>query len=204
MKIESKNMEKQTPSGRPYDPKALGGQIRDLRKAKRMTLIELAQATNRSTGNISEIERGKTAVTVPVLEEIAFALGVELNWFFEGQARAGGAESQYIVRHQNRRILQMQNVGLTEELLSPNLKGPLELLLTTYEPGAGTGDGGRLRKGDEAGLILSGVLELTIGAETFTLHEGDSFSLPKGGLHSCFNPGSEKTVIAWVVTPPTF
>ncbi len=204
MKIGIKFMAKELASIRPYDPKALGSQIRDLRKAKRMTLSELAQTTNRSTGNISEIERGKTAVTVPVLEEIAFALGVELNWFFEGQARASSTESQYIVRRQNRRILQMQNVGLTEELLSPNLQGPLELLVTTYEPGAGTGDGGRQRKGDEAGLILSGTLELTLENQTFTLYEGDSFSLPKGGVHSFFNPGHEKTVIAWVITPPTF
>lgn len=197
-------MSANTPSQRPYDPKALGSQIRDLRKAKRMTLIELAAASNRSTGNISEIERGKTAVTVPVLEEIGAALGVELNWFFEGQARAIGAESQWIVRKQNRRILQMQNVGLTEELLSPNLQGPLELLLTTYEPGAETGELGRARKGDEAGLILAGSLDITIEGVVCDLKEGDSFTLPKGGRHYCKNSGDTNAVIAWVITPPTF
>ncbi|WP_037492656.1 helix-turn-helix domain-containing protein [Sneathiella glossodoripedis] len=192
------------PNKRPYDPKALGSQIRDLRKAKRMTLVELAHATNRSTGNISEIERGKTAVTIPVLQEIAAALGVELNWFFEGQSQVSGDEANYIVRKQNRRILQMQNVGLTEELLSPSLQGPLELLLTTFDPNSGTGEGGRHRKGDEAGYLITGQLEISIEEKCYKLEAGDSFSLPKGGTHSCFNPGPDKTTVLWAITPPTF
>ncbi|WP_169566164.1 helix-turn-helix domain-containing protein [Sneathiella limimaris] len=187
-----------------YDPKALGAQIRDLRKAKRITISDLAERTNRSIGNISEIERGISAVTVPVLQEIALALDVELNWFFEGQAKAPEKESMWIVRKDNRRILQMQSAGLTEELLSPNLSGPLEFLLTTYMPGAETGEDGRQRVGDEAGLILSGSLELKIEDETFLLKEGDSFSLPRGGKHHCKNPGETNTIVAWVITPPTF
>jgi len=189
---------------KPYDPTALGSQIRDLRKAKRLTLIELAEKTGRSTGNISEIERGKTAVTVPVLEEIADALDVELNWFFQGQALAPPDEAKWIVRKDNRRVLQMQNVGLTEELLSPNLQGPLELLQTTYKPGAETGEDGRIRKGDEAGLVLTGKLDLFIEGTQFTLEVGDSFTLPKGGRHYCKNSGPIDATIIWIITPPTF
>jgi transcriptional regulator with XRE-family HTH domain len=187
-----------------YDPTALGHQIRDLRKAKRITLNELALMAGRSIGNISEIERGKTAVTIPVLQDIAKALEVELTWFFQGQGAAPEQERQYIVRKSNRRSLQMQNVGLTEELLSPNLASPLEFLMTTYAPGAETGERGRTRKGDEAGLILSGQLELTIEDTSHTLLAGDSFALPKGGRHYCKNTGDENAVIAWVITPPTF
>ncbi|MEH6494617.1 MAG: cupin domain-containing protein [Pseudomonas marincola] len=189
---------------KPYDPQALGHQIRDLRRAKRMTLIELAEKAGRSTGNISEIERGKTAVTIPVLEEISAALDVELNWFFQGQAAAPATERNYIVRKDNRRVLQMKNVGLTEELLSPNLSSSLEFLLTTYEPGAETGEDGRLRKGDEAGLVISGTLDLTIDTEHFTLTAGDSFALPKGDRHYCKNTSDTPAIIAWVITPPTF
>ncbi|OUR80025.1 hypothetical protein A9Q83_02325 [Alphaproteobacteria bacterium 46_93_T64] len=193
-----------TDKKKPYDPLELGYQIRDLRQAKRMTLTELAEKAGRSTGNISEIERGKTAVTIPVLEEISSALDVEINWFFQGQATAPKSERQYIVRKDNRRVLQMKNVGLTEELLSPNLSGTLEFLLTTYEPGSETGEAGRVRKGDEAGLIISGVLDLIIDDETFTLTTGDSFALPKGGRHYCKNSSDAPTVIAWVITPPTY
>jgi len=187
-----------------YDPQRLGHQIRDLRKAKRMTLTELAEKTGRSIGNISEIERGKTAVTIPVLEDISTALEVNINWFFHGQAAAPENERAHIVRKSNRRILQMKNVGLTEELLSPNLSGTLEYLLTTYAPGAETGETGRLRKGDEAGLVISGTFDLTIDGKTFTLTAGDSFALPKGGRHYCKNSGDTDTVIAWVITPPTY
>ena len=186
------------------DDLAIGHQIRDLRRAKRMTLIELADRIGRSTGNISEIERGKSSVTIPVLQEIAAALDVQINWFFHGNANAAPEERDYIVRRQNRKTLKLQNAGLTEELLSPNLSGKLEFLLTTYKAGVGTGENGRFRQGEEAGLILTGTLQITIEDKTFTLHEGDSFSLPPKGHHHSFNPGPEDVVIAWVMTPPAF
>ncbi|MEP3248240.1 MAG: helix-turn-helix domain-containing protein [Sneathiella sp.] len=188
----------------PLDELAIGHQIRDLRRAKRLTLTELAETIGKSVGYISQIERGKSAVTIPVLQEIASALGVQAGWFFSGQANAPREERDFIVRKENRKTLQLSNVGLTEELLSPNLSGSLEFLLTTYTPGASTGDGPRTRKGEEAGLVLRGQLELTIQGRKFTLKEGDSFSLPAEGQHHCFNPGDEDLVIAWVITPPTY
>ncbi len=182
----------------------IGHQIRDLRRAKRMTLTELADRIGRSTGNISEIERGKTAVTIPVLQEISAALDVQINWFFHGEVSSSKKERHFIVRKENRRTLKLNNAGLTEELLSPNLSGKLEFLLTTYQPGFGTGDNDRFRQGEEAGLILSGTLQITIDEDVFTLEEGDSFTLPENGSHRCFNPGDEQVVIAWVMTPPAY
>ncbi len=191
-------------SGQSLDDLAIGHQIRDLRRAKRMTLTDLAGAIGRSVGYISQIERGKSAVTIPVLQEIAAALEVQAGWFFSGQANAPREERDFIVRKENRKTLQLSSVGLTEELLSPNLSGTLEFLLTTYKPGASTGEGPRSRQGEEAGLILKGVLDLTINDRTFRLEEGDSFSLPPEGEHFCFNPGDEDVVIAWIITPPTY
>jgi len=194
-----KNDAKKEISDSPEDL-AIGHQIRDLRRAKRMTITELADRIGRSTGNISEIERGKTAVTIPVLQEIAAALDVQVNWFFHGDTSTPKEERNYVVRRHNRRKLQLQNAGLTEELLSPSLSGNLEFLLTTYKPGVGTGDADRLRQGEEAGLILSGTLEIRTNGETFILHEGDSFSLPANGSHHSFNPGDIDVVVAWVIS----
>ncbi len=198
-----KNSKQQKPI-QNFDDLAIGHQIRDLRRAKRMTITDLADSIGRSTGNISEIERGKTAITIPVLQEISAALDVQINWFFHSDAATPKEERNFIVRRENRKTLKLQNAGLTEELLSPNLSGKLEFLLTTYKPGIGTGDQDRFRQGEEAGLILGGTLEIRTNGEVFTLHEGDSFSLPAKGSHRCFNPGDTDVVIAWVMTPPTY
>ncbi|WP_169544200.1 helix-turn-helix domain-containing protein [Sneathiella aquimaris] len=186
------------------DELAIGHQIRDLRRAKRLTLTELSETIGKSVGYISQIERGKSSVTIPVLQDISAALGVQASWFFSGQANAPKEERDFIVRKENRKTLDLSSTGLTEELLSPNLSGSLEFLLTTYQPGAGTGDRPRQRKGEEAGLILQGLLDITINGKTFSLREGDSFSLPDKGEHACVNPGDENLVIAWVITPPNY
>lgn len=206
MKILWSDMKNKSPSSKTgsVDDLAIGHQIRDLRRAKRITLIEMADRIGRSTGNISEIERGKSAVTIPVLQEIAAALDVQISWFFHSDKNTVAEERDFIVRKQNRKTLKLQNAGLTEELLSPSLSGKLEFLLTTYKPGVGTGDQERFRQGEEAGLILAGTLELTTEDKTFTLEKGDSFSLPPKGSHRSFNPGLEDVVIAWVMTPPAF
>ncbi len=76
------------------------------------------------------------------------------------------------------------------------------LLQTTLEPGTVSDPEPRQRKGGEdAGVVLSGTLELTIGTKQFTLEKGDSFSIHGDEPHFYKNPSKkEKTVIIWVIT----
>jgi transcriptional regulator with XRE-family HTH domain len=64
------------PSRRVPDPFAaqIGDRIRQLRKEKHMTLVELARASHISRGHLSEIEQGKVVMTVGTLGNIAAAL----------------------------------------------------------------------------------------------------------------------------------
>ena len=54
----------------------VGPEIRDLRKAKRMTIKELSLATSLSIGHLSEIERGIASPSIKTLHDIARALGL--------------------------------------------------------------------------------------------------------------------------------
>jgi AcrR family transcriptional regulator/DNA-binding XRE family transcriptional regulator len=64
---------------------ALGTRIRDLRLSRRMSLRELARRISASPSLISQIENGKTRLTVVRLRAIAQALGVrEQNLFSDG------------------------------------------------------------------------------------------------------------------------
>jgi quercetin dioxygenase-like cupin family protein len=137
-----------------------------------------------------------------VLKKISDALGVHMNWFFQ-QSQAGDAtERDIVVRAGNRRSLSFTGLGITEELLSPNLSGPLELLLSTIAPGADSED--YSHDGAEAGLVLSGTLDLWVSGRHFTLNEGDSFSFKSTEVHRCANPGNMATRVLWVITPPHY
>jgi len=182
----------------------VGEQVRDLRKAKSMTIQALAAACNRSVGYISQIERNLSVVTIPVLGIIADALDVNISWFFQGSALAPADERDVIVRKSNRRKLDFTGTGMVEELLSPNLTGAFELVMGTFAPGSETSDENYARMGEEAGVIIKGELELWIGDRQFHLSEGDSFTFPRSSPHRSRNPGTTDTTVLWIISPPAY
>ena len=183
---------------------ALGMQIRDLRKSRGMTLAGLSERINRSVGWLSQIERGMSEVSISAMHEIAQALDVTVSWFFQEGTQAKPGEAGLIVRKSTRKKFDFHGTGVHEEMLSPSLSGQILLIESTFAPGTGTGDRGRKRQGEEAGLVLSGVLELHLEGKKFVLQTGDSFALPREGAHRCFNSTNEPAVVLWVSTPAAY
>lgn len=60
----------------------IGPRIRELRKAAKMTILELATAIGSDVGNISRLETGKQGFTESTITKIADALGVEVADLF--------------------------------------------------------------------------------------------------------------------------
>ena len=96
----------------------LGAEIRELRKARGLTLEELASRIGRSVGYVSQVERGLSPLTIPNLKAIAEILGVGVNWFFRNDGGTQSSDEQgLIVRRENRGRLDFPGTGVTEELL---------------------------------------------------------------------------------------
>ena len=188
----------------------LGHEIRQLRKVRGLTLQQLALATGKSVGFLSQVERNLTKPSVPALQDISEALSVHIGWFFPEDGGGATPERRYIVRRGNRRRLTYSELSGTEYLgqhdllLSANLDGQLALGISHYEPGASTGDDSYSHDGEEAGLVLAGRLELTIDGETFLLEAGDSFSFASRHSHRYANPSAdEETIVVSANTPIT-
>lgn len=183
----------------------IGQQIRDLRKAKGITLSTMAQKIGRSVGYLSQIERGVSALPIPLLQSVSEILDVNITWFFHSDAEQPLHELGHVVRAGSRRQIDFSGTGIHEELLSPSLSGELLMILSTFSPQVATDHEVRKRKGEEAGYLRAGQLELTIGEKKFHLHEGDSFSITGDDPHSIKNPsGTEDAVVVWVITPPNY
>lgn len=183
------------------DDLRIGRQIRDLRKAKRITLAELANKVGKSVGYLSQVERGVSSLPIGVLQQISEVLGVRVSWFFQAEDEVSEAERDLIVRAHQRRSMTFSGLGVREELLSPRLSGQLLLIMTRLEPGASGGKEPRQRKGEEAGYVEAGVLELRVGSQSYTLEAGDSFSLTEDQEpHLIYNPGDTETRVIWVMT----
>ena len=186
-----------------FDPEAaIGEQLRELRQVKALTLREVADKAGISVSYLSQLERNQSRLPIGILKKLSDALGVHMNWFFQGQAQGDPAENDIVVRADKRRRMSFTGLGITEELLSPNLSGPLELLLSTIAPGADSED--YSHDGAEAGFVLSGTLDLWVSGREFRLTQGDSFSFKSAEVHRCANPGGEPTRVLWVITPPHY
>lgn len=185
------------------DPEAaIGEQLRELRQIRNMTLKEVAELAGISVGYLSQLERNQSRLPIGVLKKISDALGVHMNWFFQQPQGGSAAERDVVVRAGQRRRMSFTGLGITEELLSPNLSGPLELLISTIEPGADSEN--YSHDGAEAGLVMSGTLDLWVSDRHFRLEEGDSFSFRSAEVHRCANPGQTPTKVLWVITPPHY
>lgn len=184
-------------------PRLLGGEVRSLRKARDLTLTELSRTSGLSVGYLSQIERNLSTPSVRALTELSRALGVTIGWFFNDGNRGPEDERGFVVRKANRRKLGTGDLGGVDYLLTPNLDGQLELLLTKIQPG-GSGNEPYTHRGEEAGLVLSGRLEMWVGKRHFILEQGDSFNFPSTLPHRYRNPCDRETVIVWAITPPSY
>lgn len=188
-------------SAGPFDDERIGEDIRGLRKAKRMTLADLSQRIGRSVAYLSKLERNLAKPSVTELQAISVALGVRINFFFH--ETHASTQRKMVVRKAARRKLSYAD-GVTDYLLSPSLEGDLELLMSVFEPGSGSGDTSYFHEGEEAGVVLAGELEFWVGDEHFVVEEGDSFCFKSAVPHRYRNNGTVQAMVIWVVTPPSY
>ncbi|MEO0391505.1 MAG: helix-turn-helix domain-containing protein [Pseudomonadota bacterium] len=185
----------------PTTPKTLGADLRALRKGRGLTLAGMAEALGRSVGWLSQVERDLSSPSISDLREIAALLGVPISMLFKHDA-GPAEEAGYVVRAGTRRPIGARDAGLVEELLSPDLTDDFEMVHSTFLPGAAL-DETVTRPTQEVGVILSGQLDLTIGARTFTLNPGDSFRV-RGEPFRWANPYNAPCVAVWVIAPPIY
>lgn len=168
-----------------------------------MTLQALADKAGLSVGFLSQLERNQASPSVRALNALAGVLDVSIHWFFPDPEEEQDPDSDIVVRSGRRRAIRFET-GIKDELLCPTLKGKLEMLLCTLQPGASSDDELYSHKGEEAGYVAAGTLELTIDDKTYILQSGDSFHFDSNRPHRYRNPGCEITTVVWAMTPPHY
>ncbi|QIE46689.1 cupin domain-containing protein [Pseudohalocynthiibacter aestuariivivens] len=184
------------------DPR-VGQEIRGLRKARDTTIAELGKATGLSKGYLSQIERGISSPSVKALHSISRALGVTISWFFPPETDDHEELRDIVVRAHARRTLSFES-GITDELLSPNLDKTIELLRCTFPAGSESGTEPYNHRGEEAGIVISGQLDLWVDEKHLRLKEGDSFAFSSERPHRYANLTDRDTVVIWAISPPTY
>ena len=163
----------------------VGLRLRQMRKVYGLSQRLLARRAGLSSGTISMIERNKISPSVTTLEILMQGLGTDLNEFFSDTDKAA---EQWLFRAKD--MAERRNLGTTTQEVAANKPNrQFELKFECYEPGADTGKGMLRHPGQEAGIVISGELELTVGEEAKTLAKGDGFYFNAERAHRFRNQG---------------
>lgn len=183
---------------------ALGHDIRTLRGACNASLSELARAIGRSTGWLSQIERGQSIPTVDDLHRISDALSVPTSLFFGPYEEEVERDSErgIVVRKGSRRTLGNKSHGVTEELLSPSGDIKLQMLRVVIFPGNDIDIAGHCGA-HEIVAVISGKLSVRVGETAYVLNADDT-QVFDNATHNCANPFDQPVVFHRIITPPSY
>ena len=182
-----------------YD--SLGADLRSVRKSRGITLVDLAEKLDKSVGWISQVERDISHPSIEDLRGLATALNVPISLFF-GQGEAPAREIGRVVRSGARRKIGGGEIGLVEELLSPDLTDDFEVIRSVFKPDAEL-ERAVKRPTQEVGYVVSGKLSIWIGDELYELSAGDSFRIKNEAFRG-FNPHDTEAIVVWVISPPIY
>ena len=178
----------------------LGARIRALRMARGETLRKLAAEAGVTESFLSQVERGVAAPSIASVQRIARALGTSIAELFATDDRAG-----IVVRAADRRRVVYQGLGAIDEFLTRATDGKLQVIMSTIEPGGGTGDEAYTHDSDEEVIVvLEGVLDLWVGQEHYRLETGDAVTHSSRVPHRNTNPGPGIARVLFCSTPPSY
>jgi transcriptional regulator with XRE-family HTH domain len=178
----------------------LGSRIRALRQSRRLTLRELAARAGVTESFLSQVEREVTSPSIASVQRIARALDLSIAQLFAEEPTSGR-----VVRREARRRIAYPGLKAVDEFHTANMAGRLQVILSTIEPGGGTGEEPYTHDSDEeVVVVLEGVLDLWIGDEHHVLREGDAITFASKIPHWNMNMGEVPAVVLFCLTPPSF
>lgn len=202
----------------------LGARLKELRQSAGFSLRELARQADVSPSLVSQIENGKSRPSVSTLYSFARLLNVPVDELFDAESAAvvpppvaatdydeindpanAWHPSEYsnrisVVHPSHRAHLRMAE-GVDWERLAATPERDISFMKITYAPGAASTENGSpmVHEGFEYGYVLSGVLEVTVGNETFVLRDGESLGFDSTIPHVFRNIGDGDFQGLWFV-----
>lgn len=177
----------------------LGTKIREKRLELGISLKELAEKTDLTSGFLSQIERNMSEPSITSLRKIANILGVAVFYFLMDDVTTNP-----VVRKNARKTLKFPASHLTYELLCPDLARQMEMFIGRLEPGARTCEQPLVHMGEEVVHVLEGEMWILVNGEEYNLETGDTIYYVSSYPHQIANKGNKDLVFISTITPPNF
>lgn len=175
----------------------IGKRIRDLRKKKGFTLVDLSKKGGVAVATLSRIETGRMIGTLESHMKIAKVFQMSLAEFYSEADKAislrkkDGSAEKFV---QDKKML---SIFLTKDILAKKML-PVQIQLQA----GGRTQTEKFKKGAEKFIyVLQGRVEIVIGDAKNMLEKGDTLYFDASYEHYISNAGDTTTEILCVVTP---
>ena len=178
----------------------LGSKIRDIRRQKKITLIELARLTGVAQATLSRMETGLMVGTVKSHQKIAECLGVSLGDLYHG-IDTRHSKIGHLPATAQKKVF-AKNDHLKCELLTVEISKkkitPLLLTLSSH----GKTDVERSERGVEKFLwVLDGQIVVSVDQKEFQLGANDTLYFDASLPHQISNTSTRQTRVFCAVSP---
>jgi len=189
----------------------VGRRLKAVRVAQGLSQRQLAARAGVTNSLISLIEQNRTSPSIASLKLILDAIPMSFSEFFSIE---NVDEGKFVFREAelvavNPAAVISSGPNDMREAISFRQVGDasrhaLQMLHERYEPGADTGPELYSHESEEAGIVISGEIELTVGEVTETLRAGDAYLFDSRLPHRFRNAGSDPCIVVSACTPPSF
>ena len=176
----------------------LGDRLRALRTGRGLTLKELSRLTGLSVSMLSQIESGTADPSLGSLRTLAKVFEASIATLFSDP----DAPSVHVSRPGSRHQLTVGDAGYTYDRLTPG-RGDLEVLRAEIPPGSASSTQQWAHPSTECAYVISGVLSVEVGAQRFSVVEGESITFDSREPHRYVNEGDATAHVIIAVTPPS-
>lgn len=178
----------------------IGLRLRRLRELRGLSQRSLARLSGVSNATISLIESQRTDPSLGMLKKVLDAIPISLSDFFGMDVHR--AERVFYTEDE---LVEIGSGSISYRQVGGDLgQSKLQMLYETYAPGADTGQSLLTHDGEEAGLVISGRLEVTVGDQVRVLRQGEAYRFSSRTPHRFRNTGREPCVLVTACTPPSF
>lgn len=161
----------------------IGGRIREARRKKGLTLGELSERCGLSPGFLSQVERGRSTLSIVSLAAICHALNLPIASLFSASGPLD-RRPERVRRAADQLHIRIGGSPISYRYLTGQLpSSPIEELLIAEFP-AGCVESDSVHEGEEFGYVLEGRISLSVEGEGAELSSGDSYRIGRGERHS--------------------
>ena len=178
-------MKNKSPISQPAAELNVGRRLRELRIERSLSIRALAEKSGLNVNTLSFIENGKSSPSVSTLQQIAMALELPINAFFESQAPLQAIVYQKAGDRQTAAFTH----GTMANLGTGFSRSGLEPFVITHEPQADSGEARIVHTGLEFVYCLEGRISYEVDGQAFTLDPGDSLLFEAHLPHRWYNTG---------------